>query len=389
MNENYNNPDLDYFDDDEEEGGIDIIGIFVSLLKSWKWIGLVTFVAGCIGVGAALMMTKVWTVKTTIAPELQRAGSSNINNIASMLGFGGASMNNSIDALNVSIFPQISSSIPFLTDLFDVEVHPAVFTAVDENGNPQESTTIFKHATGKDKPLSAKKRRKREAAIADGTYMAEDNSSLNYSSLSMSQRSAVSYLSRSIKVSVSEKTGLTTVSVTMDDPRIATEVADTVLAQLQTYVIRYRTEKAERDLAYYSQMADEAEQKMIKAQSAYAAAVDYNRSAILQSVTSERERLRNEASLAQQLYSQMAQQRELAKAKVQEMKPVYVVIQPASEPLYPDNSRKKVVLMCAAAGFALVCAWFGFGQSLVIEMYKNIKSRCKEEDEEEEEAKEN
>lgn len=388
MNENYINPDLEYFDD-EEEGGIDFIGIFVRLLKSWKWIGLVTFVAGCIGIGSALSTTKMWTVSTTIAPELQRAGNNNISSIASMLGIGGTSMNNSIDALNISFFPQISNSIPFLTDLFDVEIHPTLFTPVDENGNPQESTTIFKHATESDKPLSAKKKRKIEAAIANGTYEPEDNSSLDYSALSMSQRAAIGYLSRSIKVSVSEKTGLTTVSVTTDDPRISTEIADTVLSQLQTYIIKYRTEKAERDLAYYSQMADEAEQNMIKAQSAYAAAVDYNRSAILQSVTSERERLRNEASLAQQLYSQMAQQRELAKAKVQEMKPVYVVIQPASAPIYPDNSRKKVVLMWAAGGFALACAWFGFGQSIVIEMFRNIKSRFKEEDEEEEEAKEN
>ena len=64
-------------------------------------------------------------------------------------------------------------------------------------------------------------------------------------------------------------------------------------------------------------LANEAKEEYKKAQAAYAQSVDYDRSVILQGAQSERERLREEASLASQIYSQMAQQRELTRAKIQ------------------------------------------------------------------------
>ena len=147
------------------------------------------------------------------------------------------------------------------------------------------------------------------------------------------------------------KSGITTVNVTMSDPLIATQLADTVCRRLQEYVVQYRTQKAGVDYEYYKEMSAESYEKMVKAQAAYAASVDYDRSVILQSVNSEKQRLQQEASLAQQLYSQMKQQEELAKAKVQEMKPVYAIIQPATQPLRPSNSRAKTAIGWGFFGF--------------------------------------
>jgi uncharacterized protein involved in exopolysaccharide biosynthesis len=119
------------------------------------------------------------------------------------------------------------------------------------------------------------------------------------------------------------------------------------------------------------ELADEAYAKLVKAQAAYAARVDYDRSVILQSVSTARERLQAEASLANQIYSQMAQQRELAKGKIQEMKPVYAVVQPASVPLRPANSRAKVCIIWFFVGFCLACAWVAFGD-MVIAFFKDL-----------------
>ena len=92
--------------------------------------------------------------------------------------------------------------------------------------------------------------------------------------------------------------------------------------------------------------------------------MDYDRSVILQSVNSERQRLQDEATLANQIYSQMAQQRELAKAKIQEMKPVYAVVQPATVPLKSITSRAKICIIWFFVGFLLSCFWVAFGQDL-------------------------
>ena len=89
---------------------------------------------------------------------------------------------------------------------------------------------------------------------------------------------------------------------------------------------------------------------------------------------SEKERLRADANLASDIYSQMAQQRELARAKIQEEKPVYAVVQPATLPQQPINSRAKRVLTWGFVGVFLSLAWYGF----VEEFYKKIRAGVKE-----------
>lgn len=380
MNKNYTDPLLEEYDD--EDINIDFIGIGIKILKKWKPICAIGIICGIIGIVMALRTTTMWTVTATLAPESQR-NSSNINTIASRLGIGGLAGNSTSDALNMSFFPQICKSIPFLTSLFDVEVHPNV---LDAEGNPTKTVTVFDHMTGKDKPMTKKQIRKIEKAKAEGTYVEPDNSKLDIAFLTGAQSLAVSKLSSSISASFDSKNGFTKVNVTMDDPRIATELTDTVLTRLQEYVIAYRTKKAQADLDYYTKMADEAYEKMVAAQAAYAASIDYNRNAILQSVATQKERLRNEASLAADIYSQMAQQRELAKARIQEDKPVYAVVQPASQPSHPTTSRKKIVIMWGLLGGFLACAWFGVGLDIVRFLIGSVKERWNEDEEESKEA---
>ncbi len=65
----------------------------------------------------------------------------------------------------------------------------------------------------------------------------------------------------------------------------------------------------------------------------YAEYVDTHDNLILQSVRAEQERLQNDMSLAYQVYSQVANQLQVARAKVQEEKPVFAVVEPAVVPL--------------------------------------------------------
>lgn len=66
---------------------------------------------------------------------------------------------------------------------------------------------------------------------------------------------------------------------------------------------------------------------------------------ISHSVRTEQERLQNEMSLAYGVYNQVAQQLQMAKAKVQEITPVYTVVQPATVPLKPAKPNKIMILI--------------------------------------------
>ena len=352
---------------EEDEMTIDWMGILRKLLHHWKFIVLVTFIFSVLGVLSALTMKRSYAVTVTLAPEVQNRTSSSVSALASMLG-GGATLNSTSDALNITLFPEISASTPFLCSLLDVQVTPYVPQEQLVAGVAPEPTTGFEHVLGRDKPLSEKKARQRAEADAEYLY---DDSVVDPGNLTPRQGKAVEALRQSISASVDKKTGVTTISVTGDDRMIVKQLADTVTKRLQDFVIDYRTQKAMDDYTYYVELADEAYANLVKAQAAYAARVDYDRSVILQSVNSERQRLQDEANLANQIYSQIAQQREMAKAKIQEMKPVYAIVQPATVPLRPANSRAKVCIIWFFVGFLLACAWSAFGD-VVVQFFKDL-----------------
>ncbi|MBO4624427.1 MAG: hypothetical protein J5646_02925 [Bacteroidales bacterium] len=364
MEELQNNNNI--YQDDELE--IDWMGILSKLLKHWKQIVLIGFVFGCLGVVSALMMKRQYNVTMTLAPETQGRASSSLSSITSMLGMGGA-VSSGPDAMNITLFPEICQSTPFLVSLLDVPLTSYVSEKQAEEGVKPMHTTVYKHFSGEDKPnYKPKKDEKPYTGVANATE------------LTPKQAAVVKALGQSVSASVDKKTGITTISVTTDDRLMAKQLADTVCNRLQKVVSEYRTKKATSDYEYYVMLADEAHADLVKAQAAYARSVDYDRSVILQSATAEKDRLREEASLANQIYSQMAQQRELARAKIQEDKPVYAVVQPAVLPQAPMNSRAKRVLIWGFVGGFLAVAWYGFGADFFKKMRSDVKEKMDEEE---------
>lgn len=147
---------------------------------------------------------------------------------------------------------------------------------------------------------------------------------------------------------------MTTISVTLQDSKVTAIVADSVVAKLQQYIIDYRIKKAKEDCAYLEQLYHERQQEYYDAQSKYAHYFDTNRNIAFQSVRAEQERLQNDMNLAYQVYSQVAQRLQVARAKIQEEKPVFAVVEPATIPLEPSGTSRKVILI--GITFFITCA---------------------------------
>ena len=176
---------------------------------------------------------------------------------------------------------------------------------------------------------------------------------LNPFRLTKDEANIAEALNQRISVSVDKKTGVTTLTVTMQDPLISASLTDTVMHRLQNYITEYRTNKARHDLAFTEKLYNEAKANYTEAQEKYASFADANQNIILLSYRAEQERLQNEMNLAYNVYTQVAQQLQMAKAKVQEITPVYTVVQPATVPLRPSKPSKPMILV----GFVfLACA---------------------------------
>ncbi len=338
-----------------EESSIDWQDLLSKAWRGKKFIITVTVVFMFLGLISALTMTRIYTSKVTLVPELGKSTSSSLSSLSSMLGLGGMTMGSSADAYHVTVYPEVVASTPFVAKMFDMRVT-----------DPKKGidTTLVGYLTRErfsignvigyvTKPIFSLFSNKEEETKGN---------ELNLFHLTKEQDRIVKTMNKAIQVDVDKKTGETTIQVTMDNPVIAATVADTVCKHLREYIVEYRTRKAREDLENYKKIADESYQRYLKASKAYAYYQDHNRGLILNAVISEGSRLSNELQIASQLYQQMKLQAEMARGKVIDEKPVFAIIQPATVPLLPQNSRAKVLLIWTFVGFVLSCAWVLYGK---------------------------
>ena len=116
------------YEDYAEEEGISlrqVMDIVRRLLSKKKPIALFTLLFAVLGVVIALGQKRVYMVSMTLAPEMQNRNAT-VENITSMLGVSSSSFGDNTDAMNITLFPEICKSSPFLCRLFDVPVTPYV-----------------------------------------------------------------------------------------------------------------------------------------------------------------------------------------------------------------------------------------------------------------------
>ncbi|MBN1181139.1 MAG: chain-length determining protein [Bacteroidales bacterium] len=289
-----------------------------------------------IGLIVALSIPGEYTCIVKMAPENNKSSMSNVMSLAAIAGINLGTENT--DGINLSIYPDIVYSIPFISELIKMQV---LDTKADEISN------LYQYLDKKIKEPWWKTIIKLPFKLLDfiRNGKKENNDKiLNIYHLSRQQDKIFKALQERIIISIDKKTGIITAGVTMQDPVIAATVADSLVSKLEQFIIDYRTDKARLDLAYATRMFNEASQKYYAAQENYAQYLDKNKNIILESVRIEQERLMHEQSLAYSIYSTIAQQVETARLKVQEQTPCVTIIEPARIPVRKSNASRLLIL---------------------------------------------
>lgn len=354
-NKHYTNPEYRPATEDDDALQIDWMGILRQLLAIRKTLYKAAGIGLIIGILIALGTPKQYTVSITLSPEMgsSKSGSGLASMAASFLGTSIGT--DSPDALNATLAPDIVTSTPFLLELFDARVVSqdkqidTTFTAyLDE----QKSSWMGYVLKAPGMAISGIK--------SLFTNEEEEKDTIQGSTIELNEEDAkkLEGLRKQISADVDKKTAITTLSVTLQDPKVTATIADSVVSKLQQYITAYRTSKAKEDCQYLEKLYKERQQEYYDAQQRYARYVDANSNVVFQSTLAERERLQNDMNLAYQVYSQVAQQLQVARAKVQEEKPVFAVVEPAVVPLKPSGTSRKVILLGVAfLAVAFTGAW--------------------------------
>ena len=354
-----------------EEQEVDLMDYARKLWISRKVLFKAAGIAAVLGVIIALTTPRQYTVNVTLAPESGRSGTGSLSGIASMLGVGGMSMGNDVDALNVMLYPNILESTPFILDLMDTPVK-----TIDEELPDTTLTGYLTEYTSNSLIANIISLPFRALGALISLFITEEEEpdTINPFFLTKEQANIVKDIKRLVVANVDKNTGITTISVSMQDPMVAAIMTDTVVHKLKEHITKYRISKAEEDYKYWEKLYQQHREEYYEAQKNYAEYTDANKNVILQSVSIEQERLQNEMSLAFQVYSNVANQLQMAKAKVQEAKPVFALVEPATVPLKPSGTgRAMTVILTVFFIVAGTGAWILFGRDFIAQLKEGLK----------------
>ena len=348
---------------DTNEQEIDLIELAKRLWGERKFLFKCCGVAIVVGLVVAFSIPKEYSTTVKLAPETSDP-SKKMGNLGGLAAMAGINLNSTsgADAISPDLYPDVVSSIPFLLELFPVQV-------TNEKGDYSASLYDYMDDHQKSAWWSYVVQAPfKLLGVVKGLFSKEESASsgeLTSFRLTKEQADVINALQERISASVDKKTSVITVSVQMQDPLISANITQIVLEKLQGYITNYRTQKVKQDLEFTEKVFSEARESYYKAQRAYAAFEDANKNIISASYRTEQERLKNEMTLTFNVYNTLAQKLEQDKLRVQEQTPVYTIIQPATIPLKAASPKKPLILI----GFVFLAIFGGVGYLFIKDLF--------------------
>lgn len=324
---------------------LDPLGLIRKIESSRKLVLKVCAIGAIVGLIIDFSTPKEYTANILIAPESnsKKSPSSSVSALAAMAGINMGSSSGT-DAIYPSLYPDVVNSTPFLIGLFHLPVHTqkdSTLMTLAEYMKVHQKSPWWKSVTSAPSRLVSWT----ISLFKDSPKAKMGKKEVDIFRLTPEEAGLAGAIRSRIAIMVEKKTLMITIGVTMQDPLIAATVADSVRTHLQEYVTEYRTGKARINLEYAEKLYEEAYVGYCDAQIEYAQYADANQGLVMQKSRAELERLQHEMALAYAIYNQVNQQMRLARAKVEEITPVYTIIQPALVPLRPSKPNKMIIIV--------------------------------------------
>lgn len=301
-------------------------------LYAWVELAVLAVTAICI-----YSVPRTYTSQTALAPEAEQPSNglgSSLNVIASQLGVD-LSNAQSTDAISPALYPELMNDNKFVVELLKIQLHTS---------DSATNRSYYTYLT----------RDRKQSWIADvrdaiaaklGKSDAPQDPFKNPYMLNKENERIVEQIRDDISISVDRQTGVINVFATAQDPLACKLLADSCSEHLKAFIVKYRTSKAQKDVAHYRQLMRDAQRQYEQVRRKYAASADANQDVILESVRSEVEDMENDMQLKYNQYTAMSTQYEAAIAQLRAQTPVFTVLQGASVPVKPSGPKRVLTIL--------------------------------------------
>lgn len=352
-----------------EEQEIDLVELIQRMWVNRMLILKITGVCFVLGLLIAIFSSKEYTAGCDVVPQTSNSSSS--SRMSSLAALAGINLNQMQDVKTLSpyVYENILNSTTFRKELMQTKLHyekadrPVSFyeyNTSEEFNKPGIGKIIMKYTIGL--PFLILNAIRGEQPDPDYSAVGDGDGESKIETMTEDEYACNKILSGCLSMTLDDKNGYLSISVTMPEPVAAAEMAQAAVTLLQKYITEFKIEKVQSNLDFVQERYDEAKANFEDIQERRARFRDANQNTTRYSARTQLEKLDAEYTLAMNLYSELATQLEQAKINVKETTPILTVINPVTIPLQKSKPRRSLILF----GWTFFGVVLGMGAVLVL-----------------------
>lgn len=346
-----------------KEQEIDLVEVIQQMWLNRWLIVKVAAVFMVLGLLVALFSATVFSASCDVVPQSTNANApSGMSSLAALAGINLNQMQNS-ETLSPDVYENIMGSVTFRKELMQTKLdfenidHPVSFFdyyTSEEYNKKGVGAYIKAYTIGL--PFTILRAIRGEQPEPDYSAIVDRENRLE--TISKDEYVAMNELGQCIGITLDEKKGFVTITASMPEAVAAAQMAQATFTLLERYITEFKIEKVQSNLDFVQERFDEAKRTFEDVQARRAKLRDANMNTSRYSARTEMERLDAEYTLAQGVYTSLAQQVEQAKISVKETTPILTVIKPVTVP-YKRSKPQRVMILFAFTFLGVVAGMGG------------------------------
>lgn len=349
-----------------QEDEIDLVEVAKTIWSNRKFVLKIAGMFAVISLVIAFTSPIEYEASCKLLPESENSKMSKLGGLAGLAGLAGVDIGSmgagGAGAITPQLYPEIVGSFPFVMEVINdtiyfeqKNINTTPFYYFKEIQKPPFFGYVLKYTIGLPGVI--------KDAFSKKDTESENPKSSEFIRLTKEEWSLLEGFKDRIEVEMNPETNIIEVTVEMPDPYAAAQLAKKIEVMITEAVIKYKTDKALKNLEFIQKTYNESKTDFEAVQLKLASAMDRNQN--INSITGQIElkRIKHEHDIAFGVFKGLSSQVEQAKIKLKEETPVFTVLEPVKIPEGKSKPKRMIILVIMSllgAFFAIIIILFKY-----------------------------